>query len=59
METFQPAAVREFTVTWNGRQTSKCSGGLAAGPTPIAGNYEVRGRLGVKISDPAILTIVA
>jgi hypothetical protein len=59
VETFQPGAVREFTVTWNGRQTSKCSGGLAAGPTPIAGNYEVRGRLGVKISDPAILTIVA
>jgi hypothetical protein len=59
VESFPPGAEREFTVTWNGRQTSKCAGGLAAGPTPIAGNYEVRGRLGVKISDPVILTIVA
>jgi hypothetical protein len=59
VETFTSGGEREFTVTWNGRQTSKCSGGLAAGPTPIAGNYEVRGRLGVKISDPVTLTIVA
>jgi hypothetical protein len=56
--TFTPGAEREFTVTWNGRETSKCTAGLAAGPAPIAGSYEVRGRLGVKISDPAPLTIV-
>jgi hypothetical protein len=59
VETFAPGAEREFTVTWNGRETSTCSGGLAAGPAPIAGQYEVRGRLGVKISNPVGLTIVA
>jgi len=58
VESFAPGAEREFTVTWNGRETSKCAGGLAAGPAPIAGTYEVRGRLGVKISEPVTLTIV-
>jgi hypothetical protein len=59
VETFTPGASREFTVNWNGRQTSKCAAGLADGPAPDAGQYELRGRLGAKISDPVILTIVA
>jgi hypothetical protein len=56
---FAPGAQREYSVTWNGRQSSKCAGGLAAGPAPIPGQYEIRGRLGTKVSDPVILTIVA
>lgn len=59
VEAFAPGAEREYSVTWNGRQSSKCSGGLAAGPAPAAGQYEIRGRLGTKISDPVTLAIVA
>jgi hypothetical protein len=53
----QPGAEFEYTVTWNGRQSSKCSAALPAGPAPPAGAYEVRGRLGTKISEPVALTI--
>jgi hypothetical protein len=56
---FAPGAEREYSVTWNGRQSSKCQGGVAAGPAPIPGQYEVRGRLGTKVSDAVVLTIVA
>jgi hypothetical protein len=59
VESFTPGFEREFTVTWNGRQTTTCSGTVAAGPAPTAGQYEVRGRLGVKISGPVTLTITA
>jgi hypothetical protein len=56
---FTPGAERTYTVTWNGRQSSKCAAALAAGPAPIPGQYEIRGRLGTKISNPVTLTIVA
>jgi hypothetical protein len=56
---FAPGTEREYNATWNGRQSSKCAGGLAAGPVPIPGPYEVRGRLGTKISAPVTLTIVS
>ena len=56
---FPPGAERQYIVTWNGRQSSKCVGGQAAGPAPIPGQYEIRGRLGTKVSDPVILTIFA
>jgi hypothetical protein len=56
---FTPGAARTYTVTWNGRQSSKCEAALAAGPAPIPGQYEIRARLGVKISNPVTLTIVA
>jgi hypothetical protein len=56
---FTPGFEREYSVTWNGRQSSKCSAGLAAGPVPIPGAYEIRARLGTKVSDPVILTLVA
>ena len=59
VESFSPGFERVFTVTWNGFETTKCAGGLAAGPAPSPGSYEVRGRLGVKISDPVVLSIVA
>jgi hypothetical protein len=56
---FAPGAARTYTVTWNGRQSSKCEAALAAGPAPIPGQYELRGRVGTKISNPVTLTIVA
>jgi len=56
---FAPGAERDYSVTWNGRESSKCVDGAAAGPAPIAGQYQLRSRLGTKISDPVTLTIVA
>ncbi len=53
----QPGAEYEFAVTWNGRQSSKCASALAAGPAPPPGRYELRGRLGTKVSEPAALAI--
>ncbi|WP_189080985.1 adhesin [Mangrovihabitans endophyticus] len=52
-----PGAVREYSVTWNGREATKCTGGLADGPVPDAGEYEVRGRLSTKVSAPVVLTL--
>jgi hypothetical protein len=49
----------EYKVTWNGLQATKCSGGLAAGPAPAAGQYELRGRLGTKVSAPVLLSITS
>jgi hypothetical protein len=56
---FAPGAEREYMVTWNGRQSSQCSGDVASGPVPPAGDYELRGRLGELISSPVVLTVVA
>ena len=53
----QPGAEYEFAVTWNGRQSSKCAAALAAGPAPPPGRYELRGRVGTKVSEPVALTI--
>ena len=53
----RPGAEYEYTVTWNGRQTSKRSAALAAGPAPPPGTYELRGRLGTKVSEPVAMTI--
>jgi hypothetical protein len=55
---FTPGLEREYNATWNGRQSSKCTGGMPAGPAPPPGVFEIRGRLGSKISDPVSLTIV-
>ena len=55
----QPGAELEYTVTWNGRQSSKCAAALPAGPAPPPGQYELRGRLGTKISEPVALAIAA
>ena len=59
VQMISPGTEREYLVTWNGRTTTKCQGGLAAGAAPNAGIYEVRARLGTKISDPVRLAIVA
>jgi hypothetical protein len=57
VEPFTPGFEREYQATWNGRQSSKCTGALPAGPAPPPGAYELRARLGTKISEPVILTI--
>ncbi|MEU7903262.1 adhesin [Actinoplanes sp. NPDC049118] len=56
---FPPNNERVYNVTWNGRQSNRCSAGLAAGTAPAAGLYEVRGRLGAKVSAPVALDITA
>lgn len=59
VRSFAPNGEREYNVTWNGKQANKCSAGLAAGTAPPAGQYEVRGRLGAKVSSPVPLDITA
>ncbi|WP_203843163.1 adhesin [Winogradskya humida] len=54
---FPPNGEREYNVTWNGHQSNKCTGELATGPAPAAGQYQIRGRLGEVLSDPVTLTI--
>ncbi|GID94903.1 hypothetical protein Adi01nite_43150 [Amorphoplanes digitatis] len=56
---FSPNDERTYNVTWNGRQSNRCSAGLAAGTAPPAGQYEVRGRLGAKVSTGVALDITA
>jgi hypothetical protein len=56
---FTPGMEREYNATWNGRQSSTCTGGTSGGPAPPPGVYEIRGRLASKISDPVSLTISA
>jgi hypothetical protein len=55
----RPGGEYEYTVTWNGRQTSKCEAALPAGPAPPPGQFELRGRLGTKVSEPVVLTVAA
>jgi hypothetical protein len=44
-------------VTWNGQLDTKCLGGSATGPAPEAGEYQLYGRLGAKISAPVKLIL--
>ena len=57
--TFPPGGEREFNVTWNGKQDNKCAAGWPAGTAPPAGQYEVRGRLGAKVSAGVPIAITA
>ena len=59
VRSFAPNGEREYNVTWNGKQSNKCAAGLAVGTAPAAGEYDVRGRLGSKVSDPVPLDITA
>ena len=59
VRSFPPNGEREYNVTWNGKQANKCTAGLATGTAPPAGQYEVRFRLGTKVSAPVILTVTA
>ncbi|MEV4755721.1 hypothetical protein AB0J86_11500 [Micromonospora sp. NPDC049559] len=57
VKSLTPNVEHEYTVTWNGRDASKCAGGLAAGDPPGPGDYQLFGRLGTKRSDPVTLKI--
>jgi hypothetical protein len=57
IESFTPGFERTYQVSWNGKDAGKCAEGVASGPTPNAGDYQVFGRLGAKRSDPVKLTI--
>ncbi|MBU2663252.1 adhesin [Actinoplanes bogorensis] len=48
-----------YKVTWNGRQSSTCTGGSPAGPNPPPGQFELRARLGTLVSNPVKLTITS
>jgi len=56
---FPPNGDRGWELTWNGKQATKCTAGQAAGTAPPVGQYEMRLRLGAKISPPVALTITA
>ncbi|WBB78888.1 hypothetical protein O7606_22220 [Micromonospora sp. WMMD882] len=57
VQSFTPGFERSYTVTWNGRDASKCASGEASGPAVAPGAYQVFGRLGTKLSAPTKLTI--
>jgi hypothetical protein len=59
VQQLRPDSELVFYVTWNGRDTTKCANGLASGPYPDPGEYQLFGRLGNKLSDPVKLTITA
>ncbi|MBG0568954.1 adhesin [Actinoplanes aureus] len=59
VRSFAPGAEREYQVTWNGRQSTQCASGQAAGPAVPAGQYELRGRLGTIISKPVAIAVAA
>jgi hypothetical protein len=54
-----PGQELTYKVTWNGRQSSNCTGGSASGPNPPPGQFELRARLGTLVSNPVILTITS
>ncbi|SIN24810.1 hypothetical protein [Micromonospora cremea] len=58
VQSFTPGFERAYEVGWNGRDTSRCDGGgLAAGPFPPVGTYQVFARVGTKLSAPVKITI--
>jgi hypothetical protein len=54
---FGPGGTREYMVTWNGKSSTRCSGGVPAGVVPAAGQYQLLARLGTKHSTPVVLTL--
>jgi hypothetical protein len=56
---FAPSGERIYDVTWNGKQSNRCTAGLATGTAPPVGQYVVRGRLGSKVSAPVALDVTA
>jgi len=56
-QSFTPGFERSYQVGWNGRDSSRCADGVAAGPNPPAGTYQVFARVGTKHSEPVKLTV--
>ncbi|SCG75763.1 hypothetical protein [Micromonospora humi] len=57
VQSFTPNFERAYELGWNGRDTSRCADGLAAGPYAPIGTYQVFARVGTKISEPVKLTV--
>ncbi|PZG17605.1 hypothetical protein C1I95_15120 [Micromonospora craterilacus] len=57
VQSFTPGFERSYRVTWNGKDSTRCADGLADGPTPQAGRYEVFARVGSRLSQPAKLVL--
>ncbi|MFC4104406.1 hypothetical protein [Micromonospora zhanjiangensis] len=57
VRSFPPGQENEYGLDWNGRESSRCGGGVAAGDRAGAGQYQVFARLGTKLSAPVKLTI--
>ena len=56
---FAPGNSRTYKVTWNGRQSSSCTGTTPSGPNPPPGQFQLRARLGTLVSQPVLLTIIS
>lgn len=52
-----PKIEHEYQTVWNGRQSTSCADGAAAGPAARPGSYEVFGRLGTDRSSPVSITL--
>jgi len=55
---FAPGNSRTYKVTWNGRQSSSCTGTVPSGPNPPPGQFTLRARLGTLLSQPVLITII-
>ncbi|MEU8656632.1 adhesin [Actinoplanes philippinensis] len=58
VQTLAAGAEKTFEVTWNGKQSTQCTGTSASGPVPAAGAYQLLGRLDTIVSTPVVLTVV-
>jgi hypothetical protein len=54
---FAPNFERAYSITWNGKTSSKCDGKRAIGRPPAGGDYQLYGRLGTKLSTAVALTL--
>lgn len=59
VESFTPSFEREYRVSWNGREATRCVDGQAAGDYPQPGEYQLFARVGSKVSEPVKLVIRA
>jgi len=57
VQSFPPNIAHTYQVGWNGRTSTRCANGVATGPYPAPGEYQLFGRLGTKLSAPVKLTI--
>ncbi|MEH0841352.1 hypothetical protein V6U81_03020 [Micromonospora sp. CPCC 205711] len=57
VQSFTPGFERSYQLTWNGMDVTRCANGVAAGPNPPAGTYQVFARVGTKLSEPVALII--
>ncbi|MFC3503165.1 hypothetical protein ACFOOK_19600 [Micromonospora krabiensis] len=57
VQSFTPNFERSYQIAWNGQDSSRCANGVANGPNPPGGSYQVFARVGTKLSEPVKLTI--